>query len=57
MKNYQQPSGLNIGKRLFFPRRQAKQLDLEAQLFLSNSRAEIDLMPRVHSACQVWKSQ
>ena len=44
-------------KRLFFPRRQAKQLDLEAQLFLSNSRAEIDPMPRVRSACQVWESQ
>lgn len=45
------------GKRLFFPRRQAKQLDLEAQLLLSNSRAEIDPMPRVRSACQVWESQ
>ena len=44
-------------KRLFFPRRQAKQLDLEAQLLLSNSRAEIDPMPRVRSACQVWESQ
>jgi hypothetical protein len=47
----------HICKRLFFPRRQAKQLDLEAQLFLSNSRAEIDPMPRVRSAYQVLESQ
>jgi len=43
----------HIRKRLFFPPRQTMPLDLKAQSFQSNSKAEIDLKPRVHSVCLV----
>ncbi|MDD5323471.1 MAG: hypothetical protein PHD43_23280 [Methylococcales bacterium] len=43
-------------KRLFLPRRQAKQLDLKTEFFQLNSKAEIDLMPGDHSAGLILKA-
>lgn len=47
---YRYPYILCIRERQFFPRRQTMPLDLKAGFFQLNSRAEIDLMPRDHSA-------